>query len=1713
MVSEGSDNIVDANTTGTDLVMTDLALRDTVSYTGEPSDWTIYFHPGIRFGSDSRVIGYFDLMVPVYLSDTSMLFVNPRFSHDSDGGHEWNLGGGYRHILWDDQLILGINAYYDVKKHGDSGYMFDQWGMGFEAMGEFNDVMKSGGGLGLTGRFNFYVPLTGSKFAEEAGSEYAFRSLGIYTAAYTEYEPLSGLDYEMGMRIPYLSEYVETWVYAGGYHYWGRESGHMDGFVGRLEVIPADFVALDFEYRNDNFYGDEFYGEVKVEIPFSIENLVRGENPFEDIGGRMGGSRDLAERMVEPVRRDIDIRIEKFEPRAGKIVVGLIEEAIFVSEGATAGTGDGSFENPYASIDEAILDPRLGVTAFIIHVINDNGGDGVAGGGDFTGIGPIAGLDVWGSGAAHPVYGIPTNMTSGFPEMNSILIVDDAGAEIMGIHFNPGVVANGLYVDGAPGILIHNNRFTSNGIHALELAGFDTASVYNNSFGGSGYGLLLNNGSGAVMRGNTFAGDRGIEGISGTNISITGNRISVENYGIGFFYGSNIIEDLAITGNSIAVDALTAGFGVYLETPGPGTDIGVSGNPVVVSGNTLTARGGDETSGVLFMSGGELFADISNNVFWGGVESTGRDAFGIRLEAVGSVTASIEGNAMPGGITAVRDAFGIALLSTTDDVFADIINNDLTGGIAGSSAKGIYLASFGDLGISGDPLGISGNDMRVTASSGAAMGIELFSRGDLFADVVGNDLSGGITGPGVAYGIELHADFGLGFDGTTVDPVIVNGNLITVAGDESMGIVLDSLDSIFSEVTNNIMTGGVTGDSLATGIYLRTSGTHIGYDGPNTLPVLIDNNTMTITATAGDAFGLHLEAPGSIFADITNNNMSGGITGNSAYGINLYSMFGNIGYDGAAITPVLIDDNAMIVTGTTTSGYGVRMYGVDVFADVTNNDMTRGITGPSAYGMSLFSQNDMGAAGDGLFVSGNDMRVTGTTGAALGIQLFSYGDLFADVVGNDLSGGITGPGVAYGIELHANGVIGADGASINPVYIYDNTMIVSGDQVLGIALDSVGSIFASVSYNDLSGGITGESLSKGIYLNTTGGHIGYNGLATSWVPIEFNRMTVTSTAGDAYGLHLEAPGSIFAGITGNNMSGGITGNNAYGTYLYSSSGSIGSSIVPVLIDNTAMTVTGATGGANGILLFARDDIFADITNNNLTGGITGETIAYGIAVASTGGSIGYDGTTNIDPVLLDTNSMVVTSHTGSARGIFFNSPEYIFTDILNNDLSGGITGETSTSGIALLATLGLGYYGTTIDPVVLDDNDIAVTSNASEAFGIFLSGGQNLFADITSNDLTGGIIGNSLATGIHLMTSGGHIGSDGANITPILLEGNSMTVTTAGEYAYGLNLIASGSILADITSNDLSGGITGNNAYGINMASTSGGIGFDGASIAPVLIDDNIMTVTGVTGGGYGTLLLASGNVFSDITNNDLTGGITGETITYGIAIASNGGSIGYDGTTNIDPLLLDTNSMVITSHTDTAWGVYLTATDYVFTDIINNDLTGGITGETFAYGIGIFGSVGVGYYGATIDPVELSNNDLVVTSNTSDAMGMVLFSGQNLFSYISNNDRIDVAGDNAYGAFLNATSLIGSGAATTLFENNSGTIHGDTNRYMLRLTTGSVGGGSDVRWNLNAFTPTGGDGTWDGNYDAGDGLPAGLPDDQDDPIWTNFGAGDFINP
>ena len=99
----------------------------------EETGWDIYFRPALRFGSDGRTLYIADVLVPLYKDDKNILFVNSKFTPDDHDGWEVNLGLGYRRLLFQDNLILGVNGFYDKRKTY-WGTKHDQLGVGAEIM-------------------------------------------------------------------------------------------------------------------------------------------------------------------------------------------------------------------------------------------------------------------------------------------------------------------------------------------------------------------------------------------------------------------------------------------------------------------------------------------------------------------------------------------------------------------------------------------------------------------------------------------------------------------------------------------------------------------------------------------------------------------------------------------------------------------------------------------------------------------------------------------------------------------------------------------------------------------------------------------------------------------------------------------------------------------------------------------------------------------------------------------------------------------------------------------------------------------------------------------------------------------------------------------------------------------------------------------------------------------------------------------------------------------------------------------------------------------------------------------------------------------------------------------------------------------------------------------------------------------------------------------
>jgi hypothetical protein len=99
------------------------------------TSWTIYYRPGVRFGTDDRTLYINDFLVPLYRDEKNILFSNIKYTPNDQDGWEINLGLGYRRLFLDDRLVLGINGFYDRRK-SLWGSIHEQWGVGGEVMAD-----------------------------------------------------------------------------------------------------------------------------------------------------------------------------------------------------------------------------------------------------------------------------------------------------------------------------------------------------------------------------------------------------------------------------------------------------------------------------------------------------------------------------------------------------------------------------------------------------------------------------------------------------------------------------------------------------------------------------------------------------------------------------------------------------------------------------------------------------------------------------------------------------------------------------------------------------------------------------------------------------------------------------------------------------------------------------------------------------------------------------------------------------------------------------------------------------------------------------------------------------------------------------------------------------------------------------------------------------------------------------------------------------------------------------------------------------------------------------------------------------------------------------------------------------------------------------------------------------------------------------------------
>jgi hypothetical protein len=343
------------------------------------------------------------------------------------------------------------------------------------------------------------------------------------------------------------------------------------------------------------------------------------------------------------------------------------------------------------------------------------------------------------------------------------------------------------------------------------------------------------------------------------------------------------------------------------------------------------------------------------------------------------------------------------------------------------------------------------------------------------------------------------------------------------------------------------------------------------------------NDTLELNAANPTVTGLGFDVNGSYYCidiqlgsgnsgmKITNNvfNMS---RVDDAYGINA-DIAGSLGTEQ---NPIIIANNSFNIRSTWGLAFGINLRnggaGNDIFATITGNDMSAGIWGDYAYGITLTSTGGrIGSQRRPAIVSGNRIIAGSDLISASGISISAQYDVFADVTNNDMSGGIwsnsNGADCIYIVSVSGN-----LGTKTRPVIVSGNRMIArdNNNSAYGIYLFADGDLFVGITGNEMK--VISPDNAYGVYSLAIG---------DLFAAVTGNEMEVFATD-DAYGVYFQANGDLFAAVTGNEMD-VFAADDAWGAYLRCAAGVIGSLTAPTLFIGNSGTI-GSSSGNNIYLL-------------------------------------------------------------------------------------------------------------------------------------------------------------------------------------------------------------------------------------------------------------------------------------------------------------------------------------------------------------------------------------------------------------------------------------------------------------------------------------------------------------------------------------------------
>ncbi|QNN23391.1 hypothetical protein HED60_14255 [Planctomycetales bacterium ZRK34] len=918
-----------------------LAADDEALYTY----WPAQLYLGGKVGTE-RSLGEVNVMAPVWQHDTGSLFVDLRSRFDDNDSQEYNLGGGYRHVLNKD-MIIGFYGFFDVL-HTEFENNFLQGTVGAELLMEDWRV-----------RANGYLPeskqeTVGNNFGATTASIVG-NSILISTPSAQFFErALSGYDVEIGRRFPVFNN--DLWVYAAYFNFHEDNFPRVEGPrlraeylipLGPIDVLPEGSHAIvGGEWQHDNVRGSQAFATFGIRIPL-------GSDPHEAPPTMSQDWKYWA--MISRIQRDIDLvtsnrsvdTTDMTTEVATNPVSGTQYGGIYFAQDGAAGVGTSDDPSDLTTAEAAANAAGTGVL-----VVDGN-------------FATVDGISVMANGTL--VGGGSTLVVQDSAGNNYNLAIPGSASTLTAIA---GGTANTLTIDNADNVLVQDITIVGTDLRAISASNdtnlnFTRVSVGTpaGGVGGSftGDGIVLDSIDGFNMIGNPA--DRTATGV----FNVTGDGLAISNSD-----GMRTLQDVTI----FAVGA--AGTGLNLNSNAVGSTTQLNNVLIRDAGSaTIALIGTTETvniassSDVVQTQDGVAIVAIGGDVNFtldGTSALTATNGTGISMDAT-------SGMYNFNGTVILNNAVGGATANATlaiDDFDGQVTFDDLT--INNPFSRTAVAIGIGETLTAAGPGNIptasfTFNDLTVTTNGTNAF-------------VADNSSNITVTGPST-----IAATNGMGLSLTDVTGANIALNTISSTGSAGAGIALDNVTGTQVTVNNTTTIGTATTNAISiinSNIDTTFNGLAIDTTGADAI-VLTDNNVAS-TATFD----------GGTIANVTGNVMTAQNPGMVVFN----NITANTGITGSGIVASTTTANtAITVTNSTFDATVNDAINLDA-ANATN--ITALISGNTLIGANSVVGTTANTATMDITLTGNDFNATT---AALDLSSADTSIINSMVTGNTVTSG------------------------------------------------------------------------------------------------------------------------------------------------------------------------------------------------------------------------------------------------------------------------------------------------------------------------------------------------------------------------------------------------------------------------------------------------------------------------------------------------------------------------------------------------------------------------------------------------------------------------------------------------------------------------------------------------------------------------------------